>query len=142
MVVKQNGQESEGVGNKGEREVEHTSAYLGGVFGADCPIVAFCNGSTNSPTAAAGVARFEEDSDDGPGVIRSDKDNLGGVLLEEVDIFWLRIDNFAGFDLLLGDSRGTWASWWWKSSRIIVGRCDRFLGICHCGRVSFDEQRS
>lgn len=98
-------------------------------------MVAFCNGSTNSPTGAAGIARFEEDGDDDPGVVRSDKDNLRGVLLEEVAIFWLRIDNFAGFDLLLGDSRGIGESWWRKSSRIIVGRCDRYLCICHCGRV-------
>lgn len=56
-------------------EVEHTSAYLGEGSGGDCSIVAFCNGLTNSSTAAAGFARFEEDDDDDPGVVRSDKDN-------------------------------------------------------------------
>lgn len=55
--------------------MEHTSAYLGEGPGGDCSIVAFCNGLTNSSTAAAGVVRFEEHDEDGPGVVRSDKDN-------------------------------------------------------------------
>lgn len=58
-----------------KERMEHTSAYLGECKGGDCSILAFCNGLTNSSTAGAGVARFEEVDDDDPGIVRSDKDN-------------------------------------------------------------------
>lgn len=80
MAVYQNEKESEEAtegewGKVVKERMEHTSAYLGEGSGGDCSIVAFCDGLTNSSTAAAGIARFEEDDDDDPGVVRSDKDN-------------------------------------------------------------------
>lgn len=91
----------------------------------------FCTVSANSSSTAkaAGVARIEKEEEDDPGVVKSDNNDWVGVLLEEVDIFWKRIDCH---DLLLRDFRGSPNG---RRSSRMVGRCEKVLCICHCGRM-------